>query len=138
MTEPSSRWQRLRSLLAAALRAMAGPTLASPMMALTPRPGIAGLELCPRCGRDSVTPLHREPAGEDTCALSLLCGECSTWRVTIAANARADDLDATFARQRLAMERELERLDAERMAEELEIFVRALSEDLIDAGDFAR
>jgi hypothetical protein len=138
MTEPSSGWQRVRRTLATALRAMAGPTLACPTTAFAPRPPIAGLDVCPRCGRGAVTLLHREPAGEHTCALSLWCGECSAWRVAIATNTQADDLDAALASRRLAMERELARLEAERMADELEIFVRALSDDLIDAGDFAR
>ena len=125
------RWSALWRGIVSALSAGAGPTL----------PAVArsrGLHVCPECRRHRVSPLDWEPADDDHWLIALHCGECGADREAVATNAMAAVLDVALDRQQAAIERALLRLDAERMKGELEMFVRALDADLIDAGDFAR
>ena len=125
-------WVVIGRALAAALRAL------GTAVALTPPPAPAGLHECPECRRDRVCPVDWETEDEEHWAISLRCGECGARREVVAANAQAVAFDVVLRRHQRAIERTVSRLDAERMATELDAFVRALAEDLIDAADFAR
>jgi hypothetical protein len=127
------RWIAVVRSLRAGLRAMAGPGLP-----LSFQQADAGLHRCPDCGRDHVCPVEWEAADDEHWAIALRCGDCGLWRDVLATNGEASVYDVVLDRHQRTIERALARLDAERMADELERFVRALSEDLIDATDFAR
>jgi hypothetical protein len=103
----------------------------------TPPPG-SGLHVCTACHEDWVHPVEWREADDAHWWMRLRCGGCSEEReVTVpddVAQRFGKDLDAAEA----AINRELMRLDCERMAGEVEAFVGALERDLIDAGDFAR
>jgi transcription elongation factor Elf1 len=128
-----SRWAAIARVIGAALRALAGPVM--PIAVYLPA---SGLHRCPDCGRDRVCPVDWEAVDEEHWEIALRCGECGTRRDVLATNAEAAEYDVVLDRQQRTIERALTRLDAERMAQELERFVRALADDLIDANDFAR
>jgi len=98
----------------------------------------SGLQVCAECCADYVHPVEWHEADDAHWWMLLRCGACRAEReVTIpddVATRYSKDLDSA---QR-EIDRELMRLDRERMAGETEIFVEALQRDLIDAGDFVR
>jgi hypothetical protein len=98
---------------------------------------VTGLQECPACRRDMVCPLRWQRLSRGRWAIALRCGECGLARDFDASNAQAAALYETFDRQQRTMERELWRLDAARMAEEVAAFIDALDRDLIDPADFA-
>jgi hypothetical protein len=130
-----SLWMRIRRLLGA----IAGPLW--PLEALpSPRAGekpLTGLHECAACRRDMVCPLRWRPLGHGRWSITLRCGECGLARDFVATQRQAADFYDTFDRQQRKMERELGRLDAARMAEEVAAFIEALGRDLIDPADFA-
>jgi hypothetical protein len=131
-----SRWTRIRRLL----RYFAGP--AQSARACTPAPAtvtpVVGLDECVVCRRDMVCPIHWHAVDDERWAIALRCGECGFECDVVASNAQAADFDIALDRQQQTMERELVRLDAERMAEEVDAFIDALDRDGIGPADFAR
>ena len=68
--------------------------------------------------------------------IDLRCGDCGhRWDVVIE-DWRAARYDTELDSDRAFIRRELERLDLERMATEVEAFATALSRDLIEPADF--
>lgn len=132
----SPRWKRIRRVL----RAIAGP-LWGPMpgafAALAPA-RVTGLHECPACHSDMVCPVHWQPRDDDCWEMDLRCGQCGFRREVVASNAQAADFDGALDSRQRTIERALARLDAERMADEVDAFVAALDRDLIDAADFRR
>jgi hypothetical protein len=96
------------------------------------------LGVCTSCDSDYVHPVDWCESGEEHWWMLLRCGECRVEReVTVAdriAQRFDDDLDAAERE----IERAVARLDAERMAVELEAFVAALEQDVIAPADFHR
>ena len=96
------------------------------------------LEVCTNCDSDYVHPVEWSESGDEHWWMLLRCGECGAEREVTVANRIAqrfgDDLDA--AEQEI--KRMVARLDAERMASEVEVFAAALARDLIDPADFCR
>jgi hypothetical protein len=84
-----------------------------------------------------ICPLQWQPLRHGRWAIALRCGDCGLACDVVASNAQAADLYNTFDTQQRNMERELKRLDAARMAEEVAAFIEALGRDLIDPADFA-
>jgi hypothetical protein len=64
------------------------------------------------------------------------CGDCGRWREVVVSNAQAAQLDLALDRQRDVIRRAADRLDAERMAEQVTSFIAALRDDRIVAADF--
>jgi hypothetical protein len=81
--------------------------------------------------------VDRLQVGEQRWKLRLRCGACGRVRDAEVSNAEAGDFDATVASHRELIVRELARLDAARMAEDVDRFTEALRRDLIDPADFA-
>ena len=100
--------------------------------------GPGGLERCPECLRPMVCPMEWETDGEEHWLMQLRCGECGDWREVRVTNAEAKTFDLTLDWQTGQIRRALDRIDRERMAAELDVFVGALEHDLIDPADFAR
>jgi hypothetical protein len=75
-------------------------------------------------------------AGEGHWWVQARCGECGVWVETVISNVQATALDVTLDRQLAQIRAAADRLDAERMAAQVDAFVRALERDLIVAADF--
>src|SRR5215211_948323 len=103
----------------------------------TPPPG-TGLHQCAVCHADFVVPITVEAVDDVHWHVLLRCGECQTYRDAVITNdvaARYErDLDRGIATIAVAYER----LERERMAEDVEVLIAAFRRDLIDAADFAR
>lgn len=98
----------------------------------------AGLEICPVCETDFVQPLSWEPVGEERWWMFLRCGECGISREVDVTNAEAERFESALHSRATIISAALRGLEKERMAAEVDTFVRALQQDLIDAADFAR
>jgi hypothetical protein len=85
-----------------------------------------------------VYPVHWHSVDSARWAMDLRCGECGAERKVVASNAQAADFDSALNERHRRLERALERVEARRMAEDVDAFVEALQRDLIDAADFAR
>ena len=96
------------------------------------------LEVCVRCRRDYCCPVDWETADEGHWRIELCCGECGHEREAVAPDAQVAMFDLALDRQEAAIARAADRLSRERMELELEAFVAALADDLIDADDFGR
>ena len=92
---------------------------------------------CEGCGGRYVCPLDWDPVDEETWWVACRCGECGHRHEAFLSNEQAAHWDVELCRQTAAIERELARLDRERMAAEAACFTAALRHDLIDAADFA-
>jgi hypothetical protein len=96
-----------------------------------------GLDRCPECRRPAVCPMEWETDGDEHWLMQLRCGECGDWREVRVTNEQARSYDLALDRQAAEIQRALDRIDRERMETELNMLVRALEHDLIDAADFA-
>jgi hypothetical protein len=133
---PSTLGERIRRALRALAGALWGP-LPGALAALAPAP-VAGLHECPDCRSDMVCPIDWHTLDAERWAMDLHCGQCGLRRDVVATNAQAADFDGALDERQRMVEHALARLDAERMAAEVDAFVEALERDLIDAGDFRR
>jgi hypothetical protein len=93
---------------------------------------------CARCGRDFLATVRTERVDDGHRRILQRCGSCEGLQVVVLGNTQAALLQTHLDGQRAAMAAELERLDRERMADEVETLAVALDRDLIDASDFAR
>ena len=99
---------------------------------------VTGLHECPECRSDMVCPVRWHSVDAERWAMDLRCGECGDERKVVASNAEAADFDGALNERQRKIERALERLDASRMAAEVDAFVKALERDLIEPAEFAR
>ena len=121
-------------------RAPAGADTRSTMRrrASAPNASAAGLEVCLLCGRDFVQPLDWEAAGDERWWMFLRCAECGVSREVTVSNAEAERFEIALHSRAGILSTTARRLEAERLADEIDAFVQALRHDLIDAADFAR
>ena len=96
------------------------------------------LEVCTSCRSEYVHPVEwRENGGEHWWML-LRCGECRAEREVTVANAVAQRFGGSLDTAESEILRAVARLDAERMAREVEVFAAALERDLIEPADCGR
>jgi hypothetical protein len=107
-------------------------------MALVAASPARGLHVCSECRADVVNPARAEPIDDEHWEVRLRCGACGATREVVITNAVAARYDRDLDRGWSMIVREVQRLDREEMAGWTERFTRALEDDLIDAGDFAR
>lgn len=93
--------------------------------------------VCPYCGRTFSYDVEWEVHGGKHWRVLLCCGECGFERAVVLSHADAARLEARLAADADAMTRTIARLDAERMATEVDDFVELLRQDRIAPGDFA-
>lgn len=93
--------------------------------------------VCVACGEPFACPLDWELAEHGHWRVDVRCGECGHRRTVVLPDADAACLNERLADDARAIAGEVRRLDAERMAAEIETLTRALRFDLIGAGDFA-
>jgi hypothetical protein len=85
-----------------------------------------------------VYPVQWWEAGDEHWWMLLRCGVCEEEREVTVGDDVAKRYDADLDAAKREIDDAVRRLDHERMAGEMEIFVEALERDLIDAGDFVR
>ena len=68
----------------------------------------------------------------------LRCAECGVSREVTVSNAEADRFERALHSRAAVLSTAARRLESERVADQVDTFVRALEHDLIDASDFAR
>jgi len=110
------------------------PGLLAKLLRLTARPSWLA---CEGCGSRYVCPLDWDPVDEETWWVACRCGECGHRHEVVLSNRQAADWDVVLCLQTAVIEREIARLDRERMTAEAATFTAALRHDLIDAADFA-
>jgi hypothetical protein len=111
-----------------------GPTWPlAPVPPATPR---APLAACAACGGEHVCPMDWGEADELRWWVEARCGDCGAWSETVISNAQAAALDVALDRQEARIRAAADRLNAERMAAEIDVFVAALDRGLIGAADF--
>jgi hypothetical protein len=101
------------------------------------RPDPADLEICQFCGRDFVNPIEWTEAGENHWWMLLRCGECETFREVTVSNAVAERFDVELDRRAGLVSRAAQKLDLERMSEQIDTFVEALRRGWLEPTDFA-
>jgi hypothetical protein len=123
--------------IARGLARFAGPTwpLAPVAPPASPAPR-SGLTACVECGGDHVCPMSWGESGSGHWWIEARCGDCGNWSETLISNAQAAALDVTLDSQQALIRAAADRLDVERMADEVDTFVVALERDLIGAADF--
>ena len=94
------------------------------------------LEVCTSCDSDYVHPVEWRESGDEHWWMLLRCGECSAEREVTVANAVAQQFGDRLDTAERELQRAVARLDAERMAGEVEAFAVALERDLIGPADF--
>jgi hypothetical protein len=96
------------------------------------------LEVCTSCRSDYVHPVEWSESGAEHWWMLLRCGECRAEREVTVANAIAKRFGDSLDTAESEILRAVERIDAERMAGEVEVFAAALERDLIEPADFCR
>jgi rRNA maturation protein Nop10 len=93
---------------------------------------------CTACGADFVHPVEWSPNDAHTWWMLLRCGACGETREETVPDAEAERYDQELNRAENRMRRAAERLNRERLAQQVDAFATALELDLIGAEDFAR
>jgi hypothetical protein len=96
----------------------------------------SGLHVCSSCRSDFVHATERRRESEARWRISLRCGQCGGCRDVVVSIDLARRFDADVSRGLATIASDLDTLDRERMAAQVEAFAAALRRDLIDAGDF--
>lgn len=93
--------------------------------------------VCRSCRRPFACPIEWEQDGDAHWWIALRCGACGHCHEVILANAETARFEESLAEDERLIEDAATRLDAERMALEVDDFVFALRHDLIAPDDFA-
>jgi hypothetical protein len=101
----------------------------------TTAPGEA-LHVCPRCAGGLVNPLDWVEESPGRWRILMRCPDCDLLREGVFGQALVERLDEELDRATVTMLDDLKRLTHANMAEEAEVFSRALELDLIGPGDF--
>lgn len=94
------------------------------------------LHMCNQCGGRLVHPLDWAEDSPERWRISLRCPDCGRAREGVFGRALVERLDDELDRASAAMLSDLKRITHANMAEEVELFARALKLDLIGPDDF--
>ncbi len=94
------------------------------------------LHVCFYCGGQLVHPIDWSEAGERQWRILLRCPECEATREGVFEQSAVEALDDELDRATGALLSDLQRVTHANMAEEIDLFVRALQADLIVPSDF--
>lgn len=94
------------------------------------------LHVCFYCAGELVHPVDWAEAGTGRWRILLRCPECEATREGVFEQAAVEDLDDELDRATSALLSDLQRVTHANMAEEIDLFVRALQADLIAPSDF--
>ncbi|HUN78044.1 MAG TPA: hypothetical protein VMU32_03915 [Solirubrobacteraceae bacterium] len=101
-----------------------------------PTPTTEPLHVCFYCASELVHPVDWTEAGTGRWRILLRCPECEATREGVFEQPAVEDLDDELDRATGALLSDLQRVTHANMAEEIDIFVRALQADLIAPSDF--
>ena len=94
------------------------------------------LHVCFYCAGEFVHPLDWTEAGSSQWRILLRCPECEATREGVFEQAAVESLDDELDRATGALLSDLQRVTHANMAEEIDLFIRALDADLIAPSDF--
>jgi hypothetical protein len=94
------------------------------------------LHVCFYCAGELVHPVDWAEAGTARWRILLRCPECEATREGVFEQSAVEDLDDELDRATGALLSDLQRVTHANMAEEIDLFVRALQADLIAPSDF--
>lgn len=94
------------------------------------------LHVCVSCAGELVYPLDWDEAHPGHWRILLRCPECESTREGVFAQAAVERLDDELDRATGALLSDFRRMAHANMAEEIELFIRALDADLIGPSDF--
>ena len=94
------------------------------------------LHVCFYCAGELVHPLDWAEAGAGQWRILLRCPECEATREGVFEQAVVESLDDELDRATGALLSDLQRVTHANMAEEIDLFIRALDADLIQPCDF--
>jgi nucleotide-binding universal stress UspA family protein len=94
------------------------------------------LHVCFNCGGELVYPLDWCEEGLRHWRIVLRCPDCESRREGVFEQGAVEDLDDELDRATAALLSDLQRVTHANMAEEIDLFVRALDADLIAPSDF--
>jgi hypothetical protein len=98
-------------------------------------PAVA-LHVCVTCAGELVYPLDWDEAHPGHWRILLRCPECESTREGVFGQAAVERLDDELDRATGALLSDFRRMTHANMAEEIELFIRALDADLIGPSDF--
>jgi hypothetical protein len=101
----------------------------------TSTPAVA-LHVCVNCSGELVYPLDWDEAHPGHWRILLRCPECESTREGVFGQAAVERLDDELDRATGALLSDFRRMTHANMAEEIELFIRALDADLIGPSDF--
>ncbi|HVR05620.1 MAG TPA: hypothetical protein VMS02_06225 [Solirubrobacteraceae bacterium] len=99
-------------------------------------PSSEPLHVCFYCAGQLVHPVDWSEAGTGRWRILLRCPECEATREGVFDQSAVEDLDDELDSATSALLSDLQRVTHANMAEEIELFARALQADLITAADF--
>jgi hypothetical protein len=99
-------------------------------------PSAEPLHVCFHCAGELVHPIDWAEAGSNHWRILLRCPECEATREGVFEQRAVERLDDELDRATGALLSDLQRVTHANMAEEIELFVRALEADLIVPSDF--
>src|SRR4051794_24477842 len=114
------------------------PLIEEPVSHQPRRHDNVSLEICTSCNSVYVHPVEWSEIGDAHWWMLLRCGECGTEREVTVADQIAQRFGETLDAAEREIERAVARLDAERMAVEVELFAAALEWDFVGPDDFCR
>jgi hypothetical protein len=101
----------------------------------TTAPGEA-LHVCPRCAGGLVHPLDWVEESPGRWRILMRCPDCDLMREGVFGQALVERLDEELDKATGSLLEDLKQLTHTNMAEEIELFIRALQLDLIEPSDF--
>jgi hypothetical protein len=101
-----------------------------------PQTSEAPLHVCFYCGGELVHPVDWSEAGARQWRILLRCPECEATREGVFEQAIVEALDDELDRAAGSLLSDLQRVTHANMAEEIDLFIRALDADLIQPCDF--
>lgn len=96
----------------------------------------SGLHVCPNCESELVYPVEWEEAGPNGWKVTRRCPDCEWFDTDVFSHDQVDDFDDALDRGTESLVRGLRLLMRANMAEEIEVFVKALAADAIVPDDF--
>jgi hypothetical protein len=99
-------------------------------------PAAEPLHVCFYCGGELVHPVDWAEAGARQWRILLRCPECEATREGVFEQAAVEALDDELDRASGSLLSDLQRVTHANMAEEIDLFIRALDADLIQPCDF--
>lgn len=99
-------------------------------------PAAEPLHVCFYCGGELVHPVDWVEAGERQWRILLRCPECEATREGVFEQEAVEELDDELDRAAGSLLSDLQRVTHANMAEEIDLFIRALDADLIQPCDF--